>query len=150
KTTNFHEVVHMIVCKLPGIMHTKAATIRLINPDSRQLELVASSGLSKDYLDRGSVAFEDSVKSALNGKPVAIYDATNDPRIIYNKEAAKEGLKSILVVPLMLYDEVIGVLRLLTDQHRMFTQDEIDFAMALAEEAAIAIEKTRFHNKTAL
>ncbi|MBF0608549.1 MAG: GAF domain-containing protein [Candidatus Magnetobacterium sp. LHC-1] len=149
KTTDFHEVLQLIVRKLPEIMHTKAATIRLINPDTRQLELMASSGLSRDYLDRGSVAFEASVQLALSGKPVAIYDATNDQRIIYNKEAAKEGIKSILVVPMMLYDEIIGVLRLLTEQHRAFTQDEIDFAMALAEEAAVAIEKTRFHNKAA-
>ncbi|MBF0539761.1 MAG: GAF domain-containing protein, partial [Nitrospirae bacterium] len=147
KTTDFHEILRLIVRKIPEITHTKATTIRLIDPNTKQLELMASSGLSQNYLARGSVVFEESVKLALSGKPVAIYDATNDPRIIYNKEAAKEGIKSMLVVPLMLYDEVIGVLRMLTDQHRVFTQQEIDFAMALAEEAAIAIEKTRFHTK---
>ncbi|MBF0344215.1 MAG: GAF domain-containing protein [Nitrospirae bacterium] len=147
KTTDFNEILTLIVRKIPEIMHTKAATIRLINTKTQMLELMASSGLSQDYLTRGTVAFEESVQSALMGKPVAIYDATNDPRIIYNKEAAQEGIKSILVVPMILYGNIIGILRLLTDEHRVFAQDEIDFAMALAEEAAIAIEKARFHEQ---
>ncbi len=141
---DFSEILDIIVTKLPEIMNTKAATIRLIDKETNKLVLVASNGLSPGYLKRGSIDTEDNIQMALTGKPVAIYDAAQDSRIIYNKEAEAEGIKSILAVPLIVYGEIIGVLRLLTDSHRYFAQDEIDFAMALAEEAAIAIKIKKF------
>ncbi|MCI4626043.1 MAG: GAF domain-containing protein [Candidatus Magnetoovum sp. WYHC-5] len=141
---DFSEILDIIVTKLPEIMNTKAATIRLIDKETNKLVLVASNGLSPGYLKRGSIDTEDNIQMALTGKPVAIYDAAQDSRIIYNKEAEAEGIKSILAVPLIVYGEIIGVLRLLTDSPRYFVQDEIDFAMALAEEAAIAIKIKKF------
>ncbi|MBF0568240.1 MAG: GAF domain-containing protein [Nitrospirae bacterium] len=147
KTKDFNEVLNHIVKRLPEIMNTKAATIRLLNRENERLELVASSGLSDEYLNRGSIEFEENIKIALKGEPVAIHDAANDARMIFNKEAQREGIQSILVIPLMLYNNIIGVLRLLTSEPRVFTSDEIDFAMALAEEAAIVIENARLQNK---
>ncbi|KWT75003.1 GAF domain-containing protein [Candidatus Magnetominusculus xianensis] len=147
KTTDFSQVLNRIVTRLPEIMNTKAATIRLLNPKTQRLELAAASGLSDEYLSRGSVEFEENIKTALKGEPVAIYDAASDARIHFNKEAQREGIKSILAIPLILYNDTIGVLRLLTSELRVFTSDEIDFAMALAEEAAIVIENARLQNK---
>lgn len=147
KTTDYSKVLNHIVCRLPEIMNTKAATIRLLNPADNRLELAAASGLSEEYLNRGSIEYEENIRIALKGEPVAIYDAANDCRINFNKEAEREGIKSILVIPLMLYNNIIGVLRLLTSELRVFTNDEIDFAMALAEEAAIVIENARLQHK---
>ncbi len=140
-------ILSVIVKSIPEMMNTKAATIRIIRPEDKRLELIASTGLSEKYLKRGTVEEEENIKLALKGKPVPIYDATNDPRIIYKKEAQKEGIKSILVVPLAANDKIIGVLRLLTDEYRRFSQDEIDFAMAIAEKAAICIEQVRMRRK---
>ncbi|MBF0519512.1 MAG: GAF domain-containing protein [Nitrospirae bacterium] len=136
-----NEIMDLIVKKLPEVMNTKAATIRLIDPETNKLKLMASSGLSTQYLGRGDVEGEENIKAALKGEPVAIYDVGKDPRVVYHKEAEEEGIKSLLAVPLMSYNNnTIGVLRLLTTQHRDFTKDEIDFAMALCEEVSIALE----------
>lgn len=147
-TLNINEVLDMIVRRMPEIMNTKAATIRLLDASGKKLELVASQGLSEKYLKRGSVEAEDSIAFALEGKPVAIYDAATDPRILYRDEARVEGVKSILVVPIVVRGSIIGVIRLLTDEHHEFRQDEIDFAVALAEQGGIAIENARMYKKT--
>lgn len=140
---DFRAVLDLVVKKIPEIMNTRAATIRLLDKNGKKLELVASHGLSDRYLNRGPVDAEESISFALEGKPVAITDATTDPRISYRDEAREEGIRSILVVPIVVHGKVIGILRLLTDTRREFGQDEIDFSVALAEQSGIAIENAR-------
>jgi len=135
------EVMDLIVRRIAGAMNTDAATIRLLDAHRKRLELVASYGLSEGYLNKGAVDAEKSVADALKGKPVAIYDVTTDPRIVYRKEAEEEGIRSMLVIPMIFHGSVIGVLRVLTKKaHRTFHEDELEFATALAEEAAMVIE----------
>jgi len=58
----------------------------------------------------------------------------DDSRIVYRDEAKEEGIKSMLVVPIVVRNKIMGIMRLLTDEYRNFTQDEMDFAVALAEQ----------------
>ncbi len=147
-TLHVREVLDMIVRKIPEVMKLKAATIRLLDHTGKKLRLVAAYGLSEKYLNRGPVDTEENVKEALNEKPVAIYDVTTDSKIQYQKEAAEEGIKSILTLPVKARGKVLGILRLLTGEPRMFLQQEIDFAAALAEQCGIAIENATMYEKT--
>ncbi len=146
-TLDIHEVLDMIVKKIPAIMKTKAATIRLLDCSGRKLELVAAYGLSEKYLNRGPVDAEESISFALEGKPLAIYDVTTDSGIVYRDEAKEEGIKSMLVVPIVVRNKIIGIMRLLTDEYRNFSQDEIDFSVALAEQGGMAIENARMYDR---
>ncbi len=139
-TLSVREVMDLIVMKIAAALTTDAATIRLLDRSRKSLELVATFGLSERYLNKGPVDAEKSVADALKGIPVAIYDVVTDPRIVYKKEAKEEGICSMLVIPMMFRGNVIGVLRVLTKEHREFKGDEIEFATALAEQAAIVIE----------
>lgn len=147
-TLHVREVLDMIVRKIPEVMKLKAATIRLLDHTGKKLRLVAAYGLSEKYLNRGPVDTEENVIEALNEKPVAIYDVTTDSKIQYQKEAAEEGIKSILTLPVKARGKVLGILRLLTGEPRMFLQQEIDFAASLAEQSGIAIENATMYEKT--
>ncbi len=143
-------ILKTIVDKLPGIMGVKGCTIRLLHPATNRLELAAASGVSKEYLDRGSISREDSIFKVLKGEPVAIYDAPNDPRVDYHEAIRKEGIKSILAIPIRNEQEIIGVLRLLTGEHHFFTAVETNFAVTVAEEGGNAIQKARTYRKITL
>lgn len=147
-TLDMGEVLDLIVRKVPSILNMKAATIRLLDDTGKKLELTASHGLSEKYLQRGPVDAEESISLALGGKAVAILDASTDPRIVYRDEARDEGIRSMLVVPMIVRNRIIGIMRFLTDKHREFRQDEIDFAVALAEQGGLAIENARLFSKT--
>jgi two-component system, NtrC family, sensor kinase len=149
-TLDLEEIIRAIVEKLPGVMGVKGCTIRLLLPATNRLQLMASSGVSQAYLDRGSIKGEDSIFKVLKGQPVAIYDATTDPRVDFHQAIRDEGIKSILAVPITDGTEVIGVLRLLTKEHRSFGESEIDFAVAVAEEGGNAIQKARTYRKITL
>ncbi|SHO51693.1 GAF domain-containing protein [Desulfopila aestuarii] len=146
-TLDLDRILTSIVERLPTILGVKACTIRLLQPATNRLELVAASGLSEEYLQRGSISREDSIFKVLRGEPVAIFDATKDPRVDYHEAIAKEGIKSILAIPIRNQLEIIGVLRLLTREHHVFTPAEIHFAMTVAEEGGNAIEKARTYRK---
>lgn len=149
-TLDLDVILNAIVDKLPTIMGVQACTIRLVQPATNRLELVAASGLSEEYLKRGSISKENSIFNVLKGKPVAIFDATQDPRVSYHDDITREGIKSILVLPIRNELEIIGVLRLLTFDHHVFTPGEINFAMSVAEEGGNAIEKARTYRKITL
>ncbi|WP_419176253.1 GAF domain-containing protein [Desulfosediminicola sp.] len=149
-TLDLDQVLATIVEKLPTIMGVKGCTIRLLHPATNRLEMAAASGLSDEYLQRGSISREDSIFKVLKGEPVSIYDATTDPRVDYHEAIRKEGIKSILVLPIRNEREIIGVLRLLTTEHHFFTPGEISFAMTVAEEGGNAIEKARLYRKITL
>jgi len=146
-TLQLQEVLGFIVAKIPGVMNLKGCTIRLIDPEKGHLDLVAASGLSEEYLDRGCIDDELSTHHAMTGKPVIIHDATTDPRISFQKAAKKEGVASILAVAIVVKKRIIGVLRLLTSEKRNFSDAEINFATAIAEQGGIAIQNAKNHGK---
>ncbi len=142
-----NEVLNLIVKKLPEVMKLKAATIRLLDPTGQKLQLAAAYGLSEKYLQRGPVDTEENVKEALQTRPVAISDVTTDPRVNYQKEAGEEGIKSMLTLPIVVKGNVIGVLRLLTDKPRQFSEEDVMFSASLAEVCGTAIENARMYEQ---
>jgi GAF domain-containing protein len=144
-TLSLEEVLNMIVKKLPEVMRLKAATIRLLDDTGSKLNLVAASGLSEQYLSRGPVDAEMNIKEALQLRPVLIYDVASDSRLIYRDEAVREGIKSMLTLPIVAKGKLLGVLRLLTGAHRHFDEEEIKFSASLAEVCGTAIENARMY-----
>jgi GAF domain-containing protein len=83
----------------------------------------------------------------LKGATVLISDAGADDNVQYQEEAKKEGIVSILAVPIMVKDCVIGEIRLYSAQEREYDDEEIEFLLALAEIGGIAVTNTRFYQR---
>jgi GAF domain-containing protein len=124
----------------------KACHFRLLSRDQKVLEDVASHGLSDRFLAKGPVDAERSVSDALQGEIVMVKDCTSDPRIQYPTEFAKEGIASMLTVPLATRGQVIGVMRLATAKPRDFSDDELDFFKMAAVFCTSAIIHSLFHD----
>ena len=142
-TLNLHEVMGLMTRKLVEVLGLKGAAVRLLNPVTRTLNLLASHGLSAKYIQKGTVAADRSLKESMEGKLVIVHNATEDPRIQYREHAREEGIGSIVSIPLILKGLTIGVLRLYTAEPRDFSKREICFARAVADIGAIAIENAR-------
>jgi PAS domain S-box-containing protein len=149
-TLDLDSVLNTIVERLPGSMGCKACTIRLLRPQTNQLELVASHGISQEYLQRGEVEGEKNITLALSGEPVSIYDVSHDTRVLYSDNMREEGIKSLLAVPLKVKGEVIGIIRILSASHHCFTSSEINFAVTVAEIGGTAIQNARTYRQITL
>ncbi|GAB4270829.1 MAG: GAF domain-containing protein [Deferrisomatales bacterium] len=119
------------------------ACVRLVDPETATLRLVGAYGLSREYLDKGPVGADRSLRAALDGETVLVEDAWTDSRAEYPEANRREGIRSILAVPLALRGEVIGVLRLYFRQPARPSDEELLFCTVLAEECALAIENAR-------
>jgi GAF domain-containing protein len=117
----------------------------LINRETKELELAASAGLSREYLNKGTVSALRSIADSLKEGPVAVYDVGDDPRIQYPEAAKKEGISSILSIPIMIGDDAIGAVRAYTAEKWEFTLDDVNFVQALAQIAGIMIEMSRLY-----
>lgn len=142
------EVMQLIVDKVTAIMQVKACALRLINETTRELELLASRGLSERFLQKGPPHTDRSIRETLAGVPVLVADTGTDPRLEYPAETVAEGIASILSLPIVARERVVGVLRIYSAQKRRYSQEEVTFLSALAEIAGIAIRNARLYEKT--
>ena len=137
------EVVLITVDSIKTALDIKGCTVFLLNRKTDELEVAASFGLSDEYILKGPVSALRSIAQSLEEGPVAIYDVSDDPRIQYPEAAKKEGIVSILSVPIMTAGRLIGALRIYTSTHWEFTLEDVNFVQAMAQMAGMAIEMAR-------
>jgi GAF domain-containing protein len=137
------DVVVTTVEAVKTALKAKGAALFLVNRKNHELELAAANGLSRDYLAKGPLSALKSIAASLETGPVAIYDVGDDPRIQYPKEAKKEGIASILSVPVAIHGQVIGSLRVYTAEPWEFTLDDVNLVQAVAQMAGMALDMAR-------
>jgi len=145
KSRNPEEIIQMSVDSIQSALDAKGCALYLMNKETHELEVAASSGLSTGYLKKGAVSAYRSISDSLKDGPVAVYDVSDDPRIQYPEAARKEGIASILSVPILVGDETIGAVRVYTQEKWEFTLDDVNFVQALAQISGILIEMTRLY-----
>ncbi len=97
---------------LVGALGIKGATLFVLNPEREALEILASSGLSTDYINKGPILVDHSITLPSNREPVIISDTTSSDRLQYPEKAESEGIRSIVSFPVNVRGKVIGALRL--------------------------------------
>lgn len=146
-TLNINKVLEFVVQKVAQLLGGKGCTVRLLDPKTQKLYLAQSFGLSQEFLNKGPVDAQKSIAENMAGKIVVIDDVLTDPRLQYQAEVVEEGIRRILSIPLVVRSKVIGVLRLFTADRPPFTNREIQFANAVAQQCAFAIENARIYQK---
>lgn len=80
-------------------------------------------------------------------KPIAIVDASKDDRIIPAWQQ-QFHIRSLLALPLVYRESVIGFLFLIdTEKQRIWTDEQIDLAESLAVQTAVALQNTRLYQQ---
>ena len=137
---DIQQILHILTAEICQVLGMKGASIRLINEETGTLDLITTYGLSEEFLNKGPVYTEKSISEALKGKNVVIDDVTTDKRVQYAEDMVKEGIASMLCVPIMSREKVVGVMRLFSAVKREFPDDVITLVEALAHTGALAIQ----------
>ncbi len=136
-------VLNTIVESVAKALDAKACSLMLLTPDRKLLFHTADYGLSDQYVRKGPVSADKSIAEALDGKPITVLDAAEDERVQYRRQAKEEGIVSILSAPVMLVEDVVGVIRVYKGEPYRFTEADIYFVTAVANLGAIALENAR-------
>ena len=135
----------MTVESITHALDVKGCAVFLINRSANELEIAATYGLSEEYINKGPLSALKSITDSLSEGPVAIYDVSDDPRLQYPEAAAKEGIASILSVPIITRNRTIGALRVYTAIPWEFTLDDVNFVQSMANMAGMAIDMAKYY-----
>jgi GAF domain-containing protein len=138
------EIVLITVEGITHALNVKGCTLFLFSPRSQELKLAGSYGLSSEYLDKGPISALRSIAATLqDDQPVAIFDVADDPRIQYPAAATKEGIASILSVPIIIGKKLVGCMRVYTAEPWEFTLNDVNFVQAVAQLVGMGLEMCR-------
>jgi GAF domain-containing protein/ActR/RegA family two-component response regulator len=116
---------------------------------SASLELIASVGLQDAA--GGVVRFRRGEGLAGRAfslrRPLISLDLTEDPRFVNKDWAAKEGLVSAVLFPLLVGERGLGILAIFLHVRHEFSDAEISILQALADHAAIAVDKAALYRR---
>ncbi len=145
--SKIREPEEIVLITVEGVTHAlnvKGCTLFLFSAKSQELKLAGSYGLSDEYLNKGPVSSLRSIASALqDGQPVAIFDVADDPRIQYPEAAIKENIASILSVPIIIGEKLVGCMRVYTGRPWEFTLNDVNFVQAVAQVVGMGLEMCR-------
>jgi GAF domain-containing protein len=141
---DIHQVLNSLTVNVCDKLGMKGAVIRLVDEDRNELKLVASHGLSEDFLKRSlkrsRTTTSEIAQRALKGETIVISDTATDSRITFKEAMKKEGIVSMIITPILAREKVIGALRLYSDVKRQFPDDVVMMVKALAHQGGIAIQ----------
>jgi PAS domain S-box-containing protein len=148
-TLELSEILELLLEKIDLLLPYSASHIKLLNTATGNLDPLACRNIDEIGWREGVLPLQKSIyKSVLESKkPTVLPDiqAEGLPRRDFYRQ---QGLVSLLAVPLIIKDDVIGVLSLFTRAPHVFIDDEIEFAETLAEQASIAIHNSRLYEET--
>jgi NtrC-family two-component system sensor histidine kinase KinB len=150
-TLDLEEVLRQVIQELNRSFHVEAGSILLVDQEQNDLYFVTTleGGLER-FLDvRIPIGVGIVGYVAEKAEPLVVNDPANDPRF-YSKVSSDVGFvnRSIICVPLISRDRVIGVIELLNKEGGDFDQDDLDRLQGIAATVAVAIENAGLYQQT--
>jgi len=144
------DILRLVVTVTAETMRSKICSLWLLDDRDNGLKLRATQSISEDYLKERSLNIGEGIvgQVALTRKPRAVINVLKEPEYKEKELARKEGLVSMLSVPMVVKDRVVGVINCYTSYPHEFTETEKNVLTTVANEAAVAIENTELMVKT--
>lgn len=143
------EVLKEILELALKISNCPAGSIALYNPERKKLSMKISIGFSENFnrvaeweIRPGGLSSSILSKS----QPTVIKNVSDNPKF-NNPILLKEGIKSLIAVPLILESEIVGILYVDDFKPRDFKEGEVLALSLLANQAALAIKEAHLHEE---
>ncbi len=138
------DVLRLIVTVTAKVMDSKICSLWILDEKDQKLKLKATQSISDEYLKERSLNLGEGVVGhvALHNRPMATLDVLKEPLYKEKELAKKEGLVSMLSVPMCIKDRVIGVINCYTSYPHPFSKSEGEMLTTVANQAATCIENS--------
>jgi K+-sensing histidine kinase KdpD len=152
-TLDLDRLLYQIVNAAANLTSSQAASILLYDENKNDLYFQSSTNLDSKVMRGLAVPIDSSIAGEIvkSRKPVIVMSTENDPRHYQGVgESTQLKTESLLGVPMITKDKVIGVLEVINKIEGEFSQDDLNLLNALGSQAAVAIENTRLFQQSDL
>jgi sigma-B regulation protein RsbU (phosphoserine phosphatase) len=148
--SDLDQILKITAEQVVKVVKGKGCSIRIYNSDTKELQIKAVANLSQAYLRKGPLKLADSPidQSALSGTPVHIENMLTDSRVIYKKEAEREGIISGLAVGMVYRGKGVGVIHIYSSEPHAYDRFGVECLKAIASQAASAIINAQLYQES--
>ncbi|MBM4314288.1 MAG: GAF domain-containing sensor histidine kinase [Deltaproteobacteria bacterium] len=141
-TLDLQQVLDRLAHDTAEVMGVRGCSIRLLDKPGERLTVAAVHGLSDSYMHKGDLvlAHNPLACEVLAGKTITVGDVALEDRLQYGMQALEEGIRSTLTTRLQGRREVLGMIRAYSTEVDHFTEDDVSFLDAIANQSSLAIE----------
>src|SRR3984957_13395441 len=142
-TFDLDEVLHRILGIARDYFHLPNAAILLVDKEAQQLKVRAQIGWDPGQ-DQICLGWHEGITGAAVQKKQPVYapDVSRDPRYVCKAQSTR----SELAIPLMVRDEVAGVLDCQSDRLDHFDPETIELLTLFSTQASIALQNAHLYS----
>src|SRR3990172_8176045 len=152
-TLDLNVLLNRISQAAADLSNAEAASILLFDENKKQLFFQSSTNLEEPLMQGLVIPLEGSIAGWIvsQGKPIVLVAAQQAPRhFSHIGKVTNITTTSLLGVPLIAKEKVVGVLEAINKKSGTFTQEDLQVLVALGAQAAVAIETTRLFQQSDL
>jgi len=152
-TLDLDTLLQHVVEAAKELTECEATSLLLYDPGTRHLHFEAATGGLLSGSERIVVPMENSIAGWVfaRGEPLHVEDAMADARFYREVDVlTRFQTRSVLCVPLRTQDKTLGVIESVNKVNGIFVEEDERLLLALASQAAIAIEKARLFQQSDL
>jgi len=152
-TLDLDVLLERIVQAAAEVSGSEAASILLYDDMTQQLYFQVATNLDEPTMRGLVIPLEGSIAGWIvtNRKPIRITNAQQDPRLFGNVDRVTgQSTQSLLGVPLITKNKIVGVLEALNKEKGEFTDGDESMLSVLGAQAAVAIENARLFQQSDL
>jgi len=144
------DVLRLVVTVIAELMDSNICSLMLLDEKKKELVIRATQSISDEYNKKPHLKVGEGIAGRVMqiNKPLTVLDVTKEKEYKHKDIAKKEGLCSLLCVPLAVKGKVIGVINCYTSKPHEFSETETNILSSVAHQAAVAIENTELLVKT--
>lgn len=142
KHAQLQDFMDLVTRTTTEIMQVKACSIKMLDMDRETLRFASSCGLSEDYAARGVLRIEKSGvnRQVVDGALYSIGHIEDAKSFQYPEDVRKEGIRSMLCLPLRVDTKTFGVFCVYSDQSHFFTESDIGFFALMTDLIALTMD----------
>lgn len=152
-TLDLDRLLYQIVMAAASLTGSEAASIILYDESKNRLFFQSSTDLDSQVMRGLEIPVENSIAGEIlrTQKPIVVMNTDEDSRHFTGvSDNTEYQTRSLMGVPLIAKDKIIGVLEVINKQEGDFSSDDENMLLALGSQAAIAIENTRLFQQSDL
>ncbi|MBW1713143.1 MAG: GAF domain-containing sensor histidine kinase [Deltaproteobacteria bacterium] len=125
------------------IMGVKACSVKLLDPERECLSFASTHGLSQDYLSKECISIKKSGinRRIIEGSLYTIGHIDEEDYFEYPEDVRKEGIASMLCLPLKAENKTLGVFCVYSGEPQHFNESDARFFSLMTDLTALAMER---------